>query len=150
MSGKMTPRVKGKKQSIITQDTGEEVREYTRAAARKVLGGGMSQFSFVGEKVDDVSPYEMAKRIIDDNEGISVADAIMSAMAVRAVYFGDVSAGTFLRDSAGEKPREKTEVDNKIEVSFSMELTGGAAPLSANNPIEILPENINEVKDAEN
>lgn len=146
---KKTPSMPSPKKQRITIPDKNEEGIIMQGLARKILQGDASRYD-TDDDFRNASPYEMARRIINDNEGISVAEAMLDAYAMRAIYFGDVNCGAFIRDTAGEKPREKTEVDNKIEVSFKMSLTGSEAPeLPENNPIELSADSISEVDDAE-
>lgn len=47
-----------------------------------------------------------------ENDMVTNATAIAVAMTKRAIKDGNVQAAEFLRDTAGEKPRNQVEVDN--------------------------------------
>ena len=80
---------------------------------------------------------DIAEAIVEQNPEMDVTEAVALSVAAKA-FNGDVGAMTFLRDTVGEKPKDKQEVDNKITVDFSMTLVGNGTPeeLSDNNPIE--------------
>lgn len=80
---------------------------------------------------------DIAEAIVEQNPEMDVTEAVALSVAAKA-FNGDVGAMTFLRDTVGEKPKDKQEVDNKITVDFSMTLVGSGTPeeLSDNNPIE--------------
>ena len=80
---------------------------------------------------------DIAEAIVEQNPEMDVTEAVALSVAAKA-FNGDVGAMTFLRDTVGEKPKDKQEVDNKITVDFSMTLVGSGTPeeLSDSNPIE--------------
>lgn len=80
---------------------------------------------------------DIAEAIVEQNPEMDVTEAVALSVAAKA-FNGDVGAMTFLRDTVGEKPKDKQEVDNKITVDFSMTLVGNGTleELSDNNPIE--------------
>ena len=80
---------------------------------------------------------DIAEAIVEQNPEMDVTEAVALSVAAKA-FNGDVGAMTFLRDTVGEKPKDKQEVDNKITVDFSMTLVGNGTPeeLSDSNPIE--------------
>lgn len=105
--------------------TSEEAREMQRIGAQKVKERNASrkQMKFTidtllskslkkGElcTADDVmSLAEM------DGKNIDVQTAIMIAVVQRALM-GDMSAVQFLRDTVGEKPSDKIELDSSLTV----------------------------------
>ena len=84
---------------------------------------------------------DIAEAIVEQNPEMDVTEAVALSVAAKA-FNGDVGAMTFLRDTVGEKPKDKQEVDNKITVDFSMTLVGNGTPeeLSDSNPIEAVLE----------
>ena len=81
---------------------------------------------------------DVAVELIEQNPEINVVQAVIYGLAAKAMS-GDVACATFLRDTVGEKPKDKSEVDNNISVDFSMTLVGdggSVGALSDNNPIE--------------
>ena len=84
---------------------------------------------------------DIAEAIVEQNPEMDVTEAVALSVAAKA-FNGDVGAMTFLRDTVGEKPKDKQEVDNKITVDFSMTLVGNGTPeeLCGNNPIEAVLE----------
>lgn len=101
------------------------------------------------QRAKDFTALELADGLLEQNENMSIADAVVYGLAIRAAG-GDTGAAAFLRDTAGEKPKDRSEVENKLEVAFSMELVGASEnqELSEKNNVEILPDDI-EVKSDE-
>lgn len=64
---------------------------------------------------DIVTPDDILSLEEADNENISVQTAIIIAMIKRALM-GDVQAAQYLRDTVGEKPSDKVEVDQNLTV----------------------------------
>ena len=59
----------------------------------------------------------MADEITEQFGTITVDEAIILAMSVKASN-GDVQAATYLRDTIGEKPTDKTEIDVNAAVKI--------------------------------
>ena len=57
---------------------------------------------------------EFAQAVLDSltDEGLTVQEAGLKAIAKRFIEDGDVQAGAFLRDSSGQKPKEDIAVVN--------------------------------------
>ena len=60
--------------------------------------------------VDEILDMEEAK-----HSNVSVQEAILIVMAQRALQ-GDVQAALFLRDTAGDKPSDKVELDTNLTI----------------------------------
>lgn len=102
------------------------------------------------ESLSRLAFTEIAEAIVEQNPDMDVTEAVALSVAAKA-FNGDVGAMTFLRDTVGEKPKEKQEVDNRISVDFSMTLVGSGAKeeLSDSNPIEATIEEKCEGEDEE-
>lgn len=94
---------------------GVQIREAKRAERKKMQLTLQSILKMSLKKgdsvtVDDILDMEEAKK-----SNVSVQEAILIVMAQRAMQ-GDVQAAIFLRDTAGDKPTDKVELDSNLTI----------------------------------
>ena len=97
----------GGKIKILGNDPGD--REIQRKGA-ETLNATFAQRRKMSETIDillrkKATPEEIEALGLED--GATKQDALMASMLLKAIERGDVQAGAFIRDTAGEKPTEK-------------------------------------------
>lgn len=113
------------------EDERREETDFFGDTLKKILKSPMSAY------LSKLAFTDIAEAIVEQNDEMNITEAVALSIAAKA-FNGDVSAATFMRDTVGEKPKDKSEVDNKISVGFSMTLVDGGTPevLAESNPIE--------------
>lgn len=89
---------KGGKASVEARRRKKEMRERLEMLLSMPIGGGKEV------DLDKVKNFQSLK-----GKNITVEDAILIAIAQKAMK-GDIPAGTFIRDTVGEKPTENQNV----------------------------------------
>ena len=92
-----------------------EVRR-ARAEARKSMASTLNILLTKAIKRGELVNAEDVQNIADaENINIDAQTALSIAMVQRAML-GDVQAATFIRDTIGEKPTDKVEVDQSLTI----------------------------------
>ena len=118
-----TGKLKKKEGAEMSKELPEKMHEYKfkandpRTKAAQSKGGKKSaetkKFRRDVQKLLDAAPFksktfEQLKKLLGDNNDITIRYCIIASMAEKAAK-GDVQASIFLRDTAGEKPKEEIE-----------------------------------------
>lgn len=90
--------VKGGKASAASKRRKKEMRERLELLLSMPISSGK------GAELEKIKSYGAIK-----GKNVTVEDAILIAIAQKAMK-GDISAGTFIRDTVGEKPTENKNV----------------------------------------
>jgi hypothetical protein len=85
-----------------------------RRKGAEALNAERAQRRKMSETIDillkkKATPEEIEQLGLED--GATKQDALMAAMLLKAIERGDVQAGAFIRDTAGEKPTEKISAE---------------------------------------
>jgi hypothetical protein len=111
----MTPFYKGDPRCAEYARRGALVRK-ANAAKRKSMKEDFNILLKLSLKKGDlVSSEEIQNLAESKNLNISVQTAINIAMVQRALL-GDVQAAQFIRDTVGEKPSDKVQVDQSLTI----------------------------------
>lgn len=103
---------RGKNENLIPVRTEEEAREKGR-------NGGIASGVARREKrtLRQCLELLLAMKAPEGHEGKDTSEAVSAALIKKALT-GDVAAFTALRDSVGEKPTDKLNVDGKMELGW--------------------------------
>ena len=99
---------KGGKASGVARRRKKEMRERLEILLSLPIKDGK------GAEIEKIKSFGAIK-----GKNITVEDAILIAIAQKALK-GDIQAGTFLRDTIGEKPKDKQEI-NIVDTEWFVE-----------------------------
>jgi len=88
----------------------KSLNDEIRRKGAEALNAERAQRRKMSETIDILLKKKATPEEIEQlglEEGATKQDALMAAMLLKAIERGDVQAGAFIRDTAGEKPTEK-------------------------------------------
>ena len=90
----------------------KSLNDEIRRKGAEALNAERAQRRKMSETIDILLKKKATPEEIEQlglEEGATKQDALMAAMLLKAIERGDVQAGAFIRDTAGEKPTEKLD-----------------------------------------
>ena len=111
----LIPFTKGDPRAVEMQRKGAEVRRYNKAQRVKMRDELNTLLKLSLKKGDLILPDEVTNLAEAKDMNIPVQTAINVAMIQRAIM-GDVQAATWVRDTLGEKPTDKVELDQSLTI----------------------------------
>ena len=111
----LKPFAKGDPRCAIMQAKGAEVRRYKKAERTRMRDELNTLLKLSLKKGDLILPEEVTNLAEARDLNIPVQTAINVAMIQRAIM-GDVQAATWVRDTLGEKPTDKIEMDQSLTI----------------------------------
>ena len=91
-----------------------KVTKEVQLQGNEALKSKYSQRRKMSETIDILLRKKASREEIEQlglEEGATKQDALMASMLLKAIERGDVQAGAFIRDTAGEKPTEKISAE---------------------------------------
>lgn len=111
----LKPFRKGDPRASEMSKKGEEARKRVYAE-RKKMRDELDTLLKISLRRGDIKNYQDVLSLEEaEDANITVQTAISIAMIKRALM-GDVQAAQYLRDTAGEKPSDKIELDNSLTI----------------------------------